>query len=154
MARLLTILMVFGLSVPVMAQQVPETIMGASTINVLQARILYEQGALFVDVRPQREWSWGHVQGATHLDIDSRFAQLATAAIARDTPLVVYCDSDVSLRSAEAVRKAVSWGYSQVYFFRSGYFAWQLVDFPLDKGKSDDSQLYAMSGGGRRNTSD
>ncbi|WP_339513014.1 rhodanese-like domain-containing protein [Pseudomonas sp. RL_15y_Pfl2_60] len=152
MTRLLAVLMVLSMGFPVMAQQVPETVAGASTINVLQARILYEQGAMFVDVRPQREWSWGHVQGATHLDVDTRFAHLATAAIARDTPLVVYCDNDFSLRSAEAVRKAVSWGYSQVYFFRSGYFAWQLLDFPLDQGESNDSQLYAVSDGFKRLT--
>lgn len=150
MARLLAVLLLFGLSSPVVAQQVPETVAGASTINVLQARILYEQGAMFVDVRPQREWSWGHVQGAAHLDIDTRFAHLKTVDIARDAPLVVYCDNDLSPRSAEAVRKAVSWGYSQVYFFRSGYFAWQLLDFPLDKSASDESQLYALSGGLRR----
>ncbi|MFI8479387.1 rhodanese-like domain-containing protein [Pseudomonas sp. NPDC078700] len=152
MARLLVVLVVFGLSLPAVAQDVPETVAGASTVNVLQARVLYEQGAMFVDVRPQREWSWGHISGATHLDIDKRFAELSTAGIPRGAALVVYCDSDVSPRSAEAVRKAVSWGYEQVYFFRDGYFAWQLLDFPLDKGASDESQLYAMSGSLRRVT--
>ncbi|WP_339485822.1 rhodanese-like domain-containing protein [Pseudomonas sp. EL_65y_Pfl2_R95] len=146
MARLLAVLVVFGLSCPVMAQEVPETVSGASTVNVLQARVLYEQGAMFVDVRPQREWSWGHISGAIHLDGNTRFAELSNAPIPRGTALVVYCDSDVSPSSAEAVRKAVSWGYQQVYFFRDGYFAWQLLDFPLDKGASDDSPLYAMSG--------
>ena len=28
----------------------------------------------------------------------------------------------------------MSWGYKQVFYFRDGYFAWQLLDFPLGKG--------------------
>lgn len=125
------------------SQEPPHTIAGAQTVDVLQARILYEQGAMFVDVRPEREWSWGHVRGAVHLDLDGRFASLSTAGVPRNTPMVIYCDSEVCPSSARAVHKAVGWGFKQVYYFRSGYFAWQLLDFPLSKGAADEGQLVA-----------
>jgi rhodanese-related sulfurtransferase len=53
----------------------------------------------------------------------------------RELPLVIYCDSEVCPRSAEAARMAVSWGYTRVFYFRSGYFAWQLHDFPQVTGE-------------------
>ncbi len=30
----------------------------------------------------------------------------------------------------------MGWGFQQVYYFRSGYFAWQLLDFPQGKGSA------------------
>lgn len=116
------------------ASEAPLEIDGATTINALQARQLYEYGVPFIDVRPQREWSWGHVHGALHLDLDSRFAELKGSDWSRETPIVLYCDSEVCPLSAEATRRAVAWGFQRVFYFRSGYFAWQLLDFPLGKG--------------------
>ena len=131
--RLLPILL-FCLALLVHAQEAPMEVDGAMTVNVLQARYLYERGAVFIDVRPTREWSWGHVHGALHYDLAGRFDELARPDWPRNMPLVIYCDSDVCPHGAEAVRMAVSWGYRQVFYFREGYFAWQLLDFPQGKG--------------------
>lgn len=119
---------------PLAVAEAPLEVRGATTVNVLQARQLYEIGALFVDVRPMREWSWGHVHGALHLELESGFADLADSQWPRGAALVIYCDSELCPQGAEAARRAVGWGYRQVYFFRSGYFAWQLLDFPLGRG--------------------
>lgn len=119
---------------PLSAAEAPLEVRGATTVNVLQARQLYEVGALFIDVRPKREWSWGHVHGALHLELESSFAGLAGSQWPRGAALVIYCDSELCPQGAEAARRAVGWGYRQVYFFRSGYFAWQLLDFPLGRG--------------------
>ncbi|MBC9250458.1 sulfurtransferase [Pseudomonas alcaligenes] len=132
---------------PVHAAEAPLEVSGATTVNVLQARQLYELGAVFIDVRPMREWSWGHVHGALHLELDSRFADLAESQWPRGVPLVIYSDSELGPHSAEAVRRAVGWGYRQVYFFRSGYFAWQLLDFPLGRGA--EGELLAFTPAGR-----
>lgn len=124
------------------AREAPLQVDGAVTVNALQARQLYEHGVLFIDVRAPREWSWGHVHGALHMALDGRFADLAEASWPRQMPMVLYCDSEVCPDSAEAVRRAVSWGYQQVYYFRTGYFAWQLLDFP--QGKGEEGELYAF----------
>lgn len=118
------------------ASEAPLEVRGATTVNAAQARQLYELGVLFIDVRPAREWSWGHVHGALHMALDGRFADLAQPDWPRGLPMVLYCDSEVCPQGAEAARRAVGWGYQQVYYFRSGYFAWQLLDFPQGKGSA------------------
>jgi rhodanese-related sulfurtransferase len=137
------LLLLLCLIVPsVGASEAPLEVRGATTVNAMQARQLYEYGVLFIDVRPAREWSWGHVHGALHLALDGRFAELKGDDWPREMPLVLYCDSEVCPHSAEAARRAVGWGFQQVYYFRSGYFAWQLLDFPL--GKGHEGELYAF----------
>ncbi|WP_217474642.1 rhodanese-like domain-containing protein [Stutzerimonas stutzeri] len=118
------------------AAEAPLEIDGAMTINVYQARHLHELGAVFIDVRPSREWGWGHIDGAVHMDLAREFFGLSQGDWPRNVPLVVYCDSEVCPASAEAVRLAVAWGYEQVFYFRQGYFAWVLADFPQQKGLS------------------
>ncbi|WP_282338264.1 rhodanese-like domain-containing protein [Pseudomonas sp. PS02288] len=118
----------------VQAQEAPERIAGAMTVNVGQAKRLFDLGAVFIDVRPVSEWSWGHVHGAVHLDLSERFAGLARPEWPREVPLVIYCDSDVCPRGAVASALAVKWGYKQVFYFREGYFAWMLQDYPQGKG--------------------
>lgn len=125
------------------AAEAPLEVAGATTVNALQARQLYEFGVLFIDVRPAREWSWGHVHGALHLELEGRFIELAETAWPRGMPIVLYCDSEVCPQSAEAARRAVRWGFQHVYYFRSGYFAWQLLDFPLGKGR--EGELFAFT---------
>lgn len=120
---------------PVQAREAPLRVEGAMTVNVLQAKYLYDRGAVFIDVRPSREWGWGHVRGALHLDLADRFGSLARPHWPRQMPVVIYCDSEVCPHSALAVHLAVSWGYLHVFYFREGYFAWQLLDFPLGKGR-------------------
>ena len=131
--RLLPILF-FCLVSCLQAQEAPMEVEGAMTVNVLQARYLYERGVVFIDVRPTREWTWGHIHGALHFDLLSRFNDLAQPHWPREMPLVIYCDSEVCPHGAHAVKLAVSWGYRQVFYFREGYFAWQLLDFPQGKG--------------------
>ncbi|WP_434456061.1 rhodanese-like domain-containing protein [Stutzerimonas urumqiensis] len=118
------------------AREAPEQIPGAMTVNVFQAKQLYDMGAIFVDVRPVREWGWGHVYGAVHLDLSVGFQGLAHPEWPRQVPLVIYCDSEICPSSARAVELAVDWGYQHVFYFRGGYFAWQLADFPQGKGEA------------------
>lgn len=134
MLRILLFCLLSGGPIMSLADEAPDDVQGAMTINVYQAKRLHELGAVFVDVRPSREWSWGHVSGAVHLDLAREFFGLSHRDWPRAVPLVVYCDSEVCPASAEAVRLAVSWGYEQVFYFRQGYFAWMLHDFPQEKG--------------------
>ncbi len=114
------------------SDQAPVAISGAKTVDVFQAKRLYDKGAVFVDVRNDVEWGIGHIEGAIHLDFQKSFSQLYGAnGITRQTPLVIYCNSSNCLRSAYASAVSVYWGFSEVYYFRSGYFSWMLEDFPV-----------------------
>lgn len=135
MLRILLFCLLSSSPMLAVAHEAPADVRGAMTVNVFQAKRLHELGAVFIDVRPNREWSWGHVSGAVHLDLSRDFFDLSHHEWPRSVPLVVYCDSEVCPASAEAVRLAVGWGYEQVFYFREGYFAWLMQDFPLEKGR-------------------
>ena len=116
----------------VQADQSPVGISGAHTVNVFEAKQLYDRGAVFIDVRGDEEWSIGHIKGAIHLDFQRDFAKLYGAnGITRETPLVIYCNSSNCLRSAYASAVSVYWGFRNVFYFRNGYFSWMLEDFPV-----------------------
>ena len=116
----------------VLADQSPVGISGARTVNVFEAKQLYDRGAVFIDVRGDEEWSIGHIKGAIHLDFQRDFAKLYGAnGITRETPLVIYCNSSNCLRSAYASAVSVYWGFRNVFYFRNGYFSWMLEDYPV-----------------------
>lgn len=92
-----------------LTREAPQEVHGALTVNAHQAKRLHELGAMFVDIRPMREWTWGHVQGALHLDLATGFGILASQNMPRSVPLVIYCDSEICPSSAQAARMAVAW---------------------------------------------
>ncbi len=59
------------------AVEAPDDVDGAMTVNVFQAKRLHELGAVFIDAC-DREWLWGHVEGAVH-----RSGQCSSACRAR-----------------------------------------------------------------------
>ncbi len=121
-------------SIACFSDEAPEDIVGAITVGLVEARSLYNQGAVFIDVRSEQGWRMGHIRGAVHLDFnDEAFVLLyASDALNKETPLVFYCDSPLIPSSAMASFFAVSWGYKKVYYFRDGYYAWMASDHPID----------------------
>ncbi|GAB6042238.1 rhodanese-like domain-containing protein [Endothiovibrio diazotrophicus] len=111
---------------PLFAGESPESVAGATTVDVNQAKALFEAGALFVDPRRDSDWEAGRIPGAVHLELKSAFTEEALAAEAgKDEPVVFYCNGPKCARAAHASEKAVSWGYIKVNYFRDGFPAWQ-----------------------------
>ncbi len=135
MSRILSLLLLLMLSTELWGHgSLAKKVKGVATIDLAQAKLLYDTGAVFVDIRPVSEWSWGHVYGAVHLDFYDEFGNLEAKRWPRDVPLVIYCDSDLCQNGAVAAGLALTWGYKKVFYFQDGYFAWQLADLPLGKG--------------------
>lgn len=111
----------------------PESIVGATTVDVSDARQLFDKGAVFIDVRDALSYNLGHIPGAVHLDFnDDVFAVLyVSESLDRRTPVVFYCDSALASAGAMASFFAANWGYENVFFFRDGYYAWMASDFPI-----------------------
>ena len=111
----------------------PESVTGAVTVNVMEAKRLFDQGAVFLDVRSQRDWDAGRIPGSDYLELKHAFNEAALAAVvARDKPVVIYCNSLGCMRSSKACAKAVEWGFKQVYYFREGYPAWQEAGYAIE----------------------
>lgn len=113
----------------------PLFVPGASSIDVLEAKQLYDRGVVFIDVRPVVNWSIAHIQGAISLDFETKFTRESLSDVINlENPAVIYCQGPRCLRSSKAVDKAVSWGFTNIYYFRDGYPAWKIAGFPFDSG--------------------
>ena len=111
----------------------PESVTGAVTVDATEAKRLFDQGAVFLDVRGQRDWDAGRIPGSDYLELKKQFNEEALANIvSRDKPVVIYCNSLGCMRSSEACAKAVEWGFKQVFYFREGYPAWQEAGYAIE----------------------
>lgn len=111
----------------------PETVEGATTITVEQAKELFDQGAAFIDVRSLRLYARRHVPKAHHLDLESAFTQEALEKVAQtDEPVVIYCSGVKCGRSSSASKMAISWGFKDVRYFRAGIVGWRDAGFPIE----------------------
>ena len=128
-------LAVLTLCLPSMATEQSGTIdlqQRVVTVDVFQAKQLFDLGAVFVDVRSNSEWQLGHIANALHLDFQRDFENIRTMTeIDQQTPLVIYCSSSECLLGAYASAVSAFWGYQNVFYFRAGYFGWMLQDFPV-----------------------
>jgi len=104
----------------------PETVDGATTISTAEAKRLFDQGVAFLDVRSNRDWEAGRIPGAVHIELKKKLNEESMAELfARDQPIVIYCNSIGCTRSSKASKKAVSWGYQKVYYYRLGFPDWK-----------------------------
>lgn len=115
------------------AELSPETIIGAKTVNIAQAQTLFEQEALFVDVRKNSDWDAGRIPGAVHLDLKKNFTKQALLAEAElDERIVIYCNGPKCLRSAKATKKAIEWGFKSIHYYRDGFPAWKKAGLAIE----------------------
>lgn len=124
---------VFAFSMPTFAELSPETIDGATTISIEDAAKFFDEGVIFVDVRKPSDYEAGRVPGAVHLDVKTNFStETLEEATAKDERVVIYCNGHSCMRSAKATALAVGWGFSQVYYMRDGFPAWDVSGLPVE----------------------
>lgn len=111
----------------------PETVAGANTVDATQAKALFDQGALFVDVRSDKDWAAGRIPDAVHIELKKVYSKETLGAEAKPgDAIVIYCNGHSCMRSSKASAKAVEWGYSKVNYFRDGFPAWKAAGFPVE----------------------
>jgi len=130
---LLPALMVFTTPFIYASDLSPESVSGATTVDAAQAKQLFDDEALFIDTRKDKDWDAGRVPGAEHLDIKKALTADSLAAVAgKDEAIVMYCNGHKCMRSSKASAMAVEWGYSKVYYFRDGFPAWKDSGYPVE----------------------
>jgi len=81
------------------------------TVTGKEARAMVAAGAKLIDVRSAEEFAEGHIDGASHIPVDT-IEEKFTVVGAKDQPMVLYCRRGIrAQRAAEALRAA---GYSRV----------------------------------------
>ena len=136
---------------------VPATISGGTAIGPETAHALWQQGIAFVDVLPQaprpanlpegtiwRDKPRLSIPGALWLpnvgygaiaDVTAEYFRNGLAEITDDdpdAPVVFFCLEDCWM-SWNAAKRAIKWGYSQVYWFPEGTDGWILWDYPTER---------------------
>jgi len=111
----------------------PKVINGAKTVNAQQAKKLFDQGVIFVDVRKDKDFAAGRVPDAVHIDLKKIYNKDTLAKhVKKDQPVVIYCNGHKCIRSAKASEMAVAWGYKKVYYYRDGFPSWKKSGYPVE----------------------
>ncbi len=113
----------------------PETVEGTETVDLQQAKIMHANGVKFIDVRSSRQYIKRHIPGAIQLYINDGFDEKNLLKhVKYDEPFVVYCNGAHCSLSYKAATKAVSWGFTQIKYYRDGFRAWRKDGNPLEYG--------------------
>ena len=113
----------------------PQSVAGTESVSVADAKKLFDEGVVFVDVRNSRYYAKGHIPGAVHLDYKHNYDEdNLLSAVKKHQPLVIYCSGVKCSRSHHASEKAVSWGFTEVKYFRGGIVDWRKAAYPTDSG--------------------
>lgn len=114
----------------------PESIEGATRISAEQLVEMFNTmpDLVIIDARHREEYKKGHIETAQcMLDTEMTRAMLGKRVHSKETPVVFYCNGERCMRSTNAVKKAVSWGYRRVYWFRGGWKEWSEKGLPVSR---------------------
>ena len=102
--------------------------LAGATVGTLQAtRMINDQDAVIVDVRPSAEYAAGHLPNARNIPAED----LAKADLPKGKPVIVVCGTgNRAGRAASALRGA---GRQDVFCLEGGVAAWQQAGLPLVK---------------------
>ena len=133
---LLSLLLIFATTAQADKPVAPEKIDGATNLMAEQvvSLILNTPELVIIDARKQEEFAKGHIENAISL-LDTTMSKPALAQLVSslNTPVLFYCNGERCMRSTNAAKKATSWGYTQVYWFRGGWVEWRQKNLPVEK---------------------
>ncbi|MDD4912905.1 MAG: rhodanese-like domain-containing protein [Sideroxydans sp.] len=95
---------------------------GAEGVDVKQAQLMSQQGALLLDVREPDEYAAVHAVNAKLIPLGEVGARLKEVEAYKDKPVAVICRS--GRRSAQAVGILKDAGFTQVVNVQGGTSAW------------------------------
>jgi len=110
---------------------------GVKTVSLVQARALWESGALFIDARKPEEYAELHIQGAFNLPpalFEKENVQLLVG-LPKNRPIVVYCGEEACDSALKAAEKLQAQGFTNVSAFLGGFRGWDEAGYPVDTEK-------------------
>lgn len=105
---------------------------GFREVNAAEgARYLADNDPLVLDVRTDREFAGGHLEGAVLIPVQVLQKRLGELADHKEKPIFVYCRT--GNRSTVAAKLLMDAGHKQVVNLRRGIVDWQKAGFPVVK---------------------
>jgi len=98
--------------------------------NDLKAMLDRKEDITVLDVRKQKEWEEGHIEGATHIFVGHLIDKLSQ--IPKEKPTAVHCSA--GYRSGLAASILLRADYSDVYNVAGGINAWISSGLPIIRG--------------------
>ena len=98
--------------------------------NDLKAMLDRKEDVNVLDVRKQKEWEAGHIEGAMHIFVGQLMDKLSQ--IPKEKPTVVHCSA--GYRSGLAASILLRAGYVKVYNVAGGINAWISSGLPIIQG--------------------
>jgi glyoxylase-like metal-dependent hydrolase (beta-lactamase superfamily II) len=112
------------------------------TATALAEQLNHEDGPLVLDVRTEREWDAGHIQGSRNIPLN-RLEQ-SLDRVPAETPVAVHCQG--GYRSSIATSLLQARGRTNLLDLVGGYQAWVTSHLPV-AGPADESQTCAAGKG-------
>lgn len=112
----------------------PDVIEGILVVTAEEAieLILNDPDLTVIDARKKTEYVKGHIEGAINmLNTRMKSEDLEKACPDKTGAILFYCNGTRCLRSSDAIRKAKSWGYTNLIWFRGGWKEWTDKRLPV-----------------------
>lgn len=102
---------------------------GVEQADTLKATRLYNDDALILDVREDKEYAAGHIPKAKHIPLGQLAKRMQELDKFKSKPILVTCRSGQrSGRACSMLKKA---GFETVYNLAGGILAWQRANLPV-----------------------
>ena len=102
---------------------------GVEQADTLKATRLYNDDALVLDVREDKEFAAGHIPKARHIPLGQLAGRIKELDKFKGKPILVTCRS--GQRSASACRMLKKAGFETVYNQAGGIIAWERANLPV-----------------------
>ena len=106
-------------------------ISGIEVADTLKATRLFNDDALVLDVREDKEFAAGHIPKAKHIPLGQLSGRLKELDKFKGKPVLVTCRS--GQRSARACGMLKKAGFETVYNQAGGIIAWERANLPVTK---------------------
>lgn len=117
------------------AGESPLAVEGATTIDTVQAKAMWLDGAAFFDPRPLADWNQGHIPKAINIsrtDPSAYTREAIESAFDKHEPVVIYCNGVGCMKSARTAVELVSLGFNKVFYYREGFPEWSFAGHPVE----------------------
>jgi rhodanese-related sulfurtransferase len=104
---------------------------GVEQADTLKATRLYNDDALIIDVREDKEFATGHIPRAKHIPLGQLAGRMQELEKHKGKPILVTCRS--GQRSARACGMLKKAGFETVYNQEGGIIAWERANLPVTK---------------------
>ena len=114
--------------------EAPIVLDGATPITAEELVDLIDEmdNLVLIDTRQSNQYNQGTIEGSKSLP-NTRTTPSSLSSLVPDklTPVVFYCDGLSCPHSMKSVKKAVSYGYVNIFWFRGGIAEWTEKGLPI-----------------------